>query len=759
MAPGPPPSDETMSVSHFSTSGQVSWTGLISTTFNATADVLTRLSMAGVDVYTLAVSQKLGSSFQLTPTGRRRITEALSQLHSYGAVGTALYFGLGINHIVRVLGKTEEGQMCLMLCAALTECYETSVAAEILIEMVKLSRTSPDALPSIFQWESLLNTCAGLFSASLFPEIAEMFMALHPTRRQMCYEPLIGDLSKHRGCSTAASIAQALVAVAQVSRGDLESITIAGGPDAGFIAAVAEWFLEVPVSITDGASHMLLHQSTTLDGIPKVNIIFEDRSKALRSLQTKDRTFKLENATSAIREESRYNINSISGRVSWGTALSSTFNVEFTALMKNSRAVAIAIGSFAKVLEAIALDQDGMRDRYACILGYWPGYPEPESRGRAFASLVTNKFEEISKLNPEIALAAKKDARTAVSQYGIQVQMLHSVCGCAVCCGIFAADGTFCQVLILEVVICVTFMLSTLDLPVPLSPSRNGLELVYAELLIFRRELEEYPNKLEMSRIVGPLYFPLQRHHQRDFVMLSTLQLFTGRIPVERESEVDACAISFDGICIYPTALSRTSGGVITHRLTVVQGHIELHGKTYRTMVESNPSKGYDIGGKKFLQAALKVPIALTFSELDVFIRETISSLQLELRIRDPISGEFIGIITPCLSLNSLRWVSGWIGCEGRRCPDLSPQPEIEHEETGYTKYRVVDRFIHYIAPTNPSAALPWAVGMCDGNPVVKARANEECLHCCLRKVLALLEADERYSPDTEGFILRLCSN
>lgn len=115
--------------------------------------------------------------------------------------------------------------MCIALCASMSEFYDMSIAAETLIEMVKTSRAPEELRPSILEWNALLDTCAGVFAASTFPRLAEKYMQLHPQHKALGYEPLQGTTTKVRGCSSPESLAKALLALGELTRGDLASFT------------------------------------------------------------------------------------------------------------------------------------------------------------------------------------------------------------------------------------------------------------------------------------------------------------------------------------------------------------------------------------------------------------------------------------------------------------------------------------------------------------------------------------------------------
>ncbi|KAI9854958.1 MAG: hypothetical protein M1813_000623 [Trichoglossum hirsutum] len=177
------------------------------------------------------------------------VAEALEGLLTYGSLGKALWFGFGAKNMVRTLAATEEGSTCLALCAAVSECYNELVAAEVFVEMVKSSQSPEDLRPSILQWKALLQSCAGVFAATPFPEKAERYMQLHPHGRSLGYEPLQSPEMPRRGCSSPKSLAEALLALAKVTRGEFASVMVIGGADAGWLAAVGEWLFDLSVQV------------------------------------------------------------------------------------------------------------------------------------------------------------------------------------------------------------------------------------------------------------------------------------------------------------------------------------------------------------------------------------------------------------------------------------------------------------------------------------------------------------------------------
>ena len=148
--------------------------------------------------------------------GRERFDTALRS--SYGVPGyhKALWFGLGIKHIIEVLTSTEQGARCSALCACLAECYTVSYASGVLFEMVKALKIDVDTVPSLQQWPALVDSCAGLLAKSLFGIRTEQFMHLdgeaHVAGDNSCYEH-----QQTRGVASRDAIAETLLGLIVIS--------------------------------------------------------------------------------------------------------------------------------------------------------------------------------------------------------------------------------------------------------------------------------------------------------------------------------------------------------------------------------------------------------------------------------------------------------------------------------------------------------------------------------------------------------------
>lgn len=149
-------------------SQQFDWGQIASRTVSFTLETLSRLSAADVDPYSFEVGRLIGSQFELSQRGRRNVVSALSQLRSYGSLGDILWFGFGTKHVIRVMPSTDEGLTFLALSGVLADYNDDRVSPEVLHDMVRTFNAPPESIPSVLQWQALIQACAGVLARKSF---------------------------------------------------------------------------------------------------------------------------------------------------------------------------------------------------------------------------------------------------------------------------------------------------------------------------------------------------------------------------------------------------------------------------------------------------------------------------------------------------------------------------------------------------------------------------------------------------------------
>ncbi|OCL14997.1 hypothetical protein AOQ84DRAFT_279874, partial [Glonium stellatum] len=397
----------------------------------ATIGILSRYSAGRVNPYTAVVGEAMCSKFQLAMKGRRNLELAVNSLKVVGSIGNTLEFGFGIEDVIRSMANSEGGSVCLAICAALKDCYSDTVAIEVLLEMARLCNVDGQYMPSSQSWKDLLRACAGTLSATAFPLRAEHLMRLPKGEQRLgAFLGLEATPRSFRGCSDPKSLAEALFALARITRNELQAITFIGGSDTGWLAAVAEWLLDLRVTMvkTDGEVIFMNHNDP--DNV-QVHIIFRDHDEEpSQTLRSVGKTYVLADVSKLFADEGRSpNTTIVSGRVEWKETLKSTFLSDFTRLMEIPQTLAELLGSAARIFKALANAEDSYPDRYrrACT-----SYSDA-SFGPGFVSNTLKWFPELQKLKEGMQKSVSLKLKAAQKAYEFCISKVRAHCGCGTC--------------------------------------------------------------------------------------------------------------------------------------------------------------------------------------------------------------------------------------------------------------------------------------------------------------------------------------
>ncbi|KAF4960777.1 hypothetical protein FGADI_720 [Fusarium gaditjirri] len=225
----------------FQQQGTVDWTSVLSGSVTFSVDVLSRLSKAGIEAFTLYAARAIFSNVKIGPNGEIRLYRALDKLSAFPSFGKVLWFGFGVKHIIWSMQESTEGLNCLGICACLTEGYSTFVAAKIIRELFLLYNPPAELTPALRQWVALVESSGGLLASS------EFGLVLHGLTK-LC----LRDGGRNLRCNgSPKDIALVLKEVFEVSAGRLNRVFVSGGPDCAWIAAVAHWLLDLRVEVRD----------------------------------------------------------------------------------------------------------------------------------------------------------------------------------------------------------------------------------------------------------------------------------------------------------------------------------------------------------------------------------------------------------------------------------------------------------------------------------------------------------------------------
>lgn len=515
--------------SGFDQQGSVDWVSLANTTVSATVSVFNRLAAADVHPGTLATAHAIAGTFWLSAQGETNVDNALKSLTSFSSIGQVLHFGFGIEAPVRHLAKTQNGYACLALFGALNELAPTKdSAAYLLRELADLMGAPRESRPSLRQWNSLLDVCAGMFSATTFPVIFNQ------------YQRLSEECSSYVGSPR--DIAEALLAVAKLARQELDAISITGTTACSWLAAFGHYFLGLSVCIQDPQG-LVRYKSGTGN---QASITIECPWESLWTGQL------VERKRYVIRTfEDLYRVANpaFSGRVRWEEALSVAFGRHMDELLFEGRFLfAQILGCTARLMEAVAsADQAlqsvlGLHD--ALLLSMrerWVGYCE-DSHGAGFLRFATGTFPELSGCKSEASLWLSSNLRDAYSGYLDAVLGLQDLCGCQNHDTHYRRE--WCLQDLADGVIFIVYSLSLTSFNPDLRPSLLGLRR-YAELQRANSEQACLPER-RLARLFEQMTLRQLMHR--------VAVLFSG-VSYHVDSNSMKSAVCLGGVCTFLDSL------------------------------------------------------------------------------------------------------------------------------------------------------------------------------------------------------------
>ncbi|KAI9771973.1 MAG: hypothetical protein M1839_002566 [Geoglossum umbratile] len=737
-------------VGSFPQSGSWSWVGLIDSGVRGAVKVLSRYSAAGVDPYTVIVGQVVCSSFKLTVRSSERLESAIIALKSMNTVGNMLHFGFGVDSVVRNLAATEEGGILVALCAAMTESFHLNHAANILWELVRTFKAPEKQTPSPLQWKTLLKACAGTLAETEFPKIAEHFMHLHPNNDRLSVGRY--ELKEHpeaRGVSSPDTIAEALLAIGKVSTGELLSISIVGGGDAGWLGAVAQWIFDLRVAVFDSEGE-LLHATAAHQNQPQVQIFFIKPSEEVDDdkIVVRGHVYKLRDVSELFHSsENEFGSALVCSRVPWSNALSLTFGREFERLMEMKLSFGKALVSAGQVFGGVAgTDPAVQRDERLYCQTYFR-----DGRGKGFIAFATALFPELQPLRDSLNVTLPGSFFSACENYESSRAHIKTGCGCSLCKkgvdeGLF--EDNFCLVLLMEAIIVIVQSMSGVSASPTLYPMRSGLEAFY------RRQLKLHESETLEARIrkygtVGAvLEFNSTECDEWNIEesvavrrVIDAARLFSGR-DIESIGH-DQVAISLSGVVVFLTAL--IDGGLpvdteLMGRCTVVNGHIEMHGRSYAHLEDLSD---YDLAGMDYRNRREggiapdplfdPSPLIDDFEKVELIAKEEVRSVKVGLSFQDAHGGRSV-VLGPAGLTERVLQATGLVECGGKNCDHTPIEFETEVSDCVKIAKTPDGQCETWLFRGNAYGRLVALVGTAEIQPMYhQVFQHHECMRCCIR--------------------------
>ena len=723
--------------SEFPQSGQIDWANFMRATAEASISILTRLSGTGVEPLTVLVAQKAFSTFHLSIDGEKYVLEALSSLQAFRAFGDVLWFGFGVEHITRSLSKSREGLGCVAICAALGEAHSAEVSASVLSEFCNLHDLRRPLSPTIAQWKQLVKACSGCLAKSKFGQLVGELASYHDAEGIRAIQ-----------ASNPKDTAAALVALAKISSGHLESVVLSGGPECAWLGAVAQWLLGLSITCETQNDAGPTYRGCYMEerAAAQVKIIYDSNSRTAptslpsSSAMTLKRSYRLGSISEIIRERLEANKLNPTIRLPWSNVLERTFGSQAVEQLTKNQATACssAIGSIACIFESIALAQDDIDDK----LRYHNLNHLQGSFGRGLLYSVYSCFPELpNSIFDEAVEYLGATFHHAVMEYESAIARFATACSCA------AHDGRgrkrmedssdiqprtkTCIVALLETIIHIARAKSAFVVADDvLHPTLAGIFGLYVKML----HLQEPNTKNRLlNNAVSPFLIAITLYSDEP-----------GEVLIEDTTSISA--FTNRGICFY-------LGGLVTlpdpgsaetlSQVHIVPGAIQWQSQTFwRIQDAKNEARRYPATS---MQTLASIPSALKLAESFCFtkdlsvkpiVEEVENCITFSYKIFSKMGENWV---PPALLAHVAQRARAQVRCSTiakvGQCaviPNVPAFTVVEGEgETNVTRPGTCVRIVS-------SETKAWCVALLNAHQEVSASygpilRTRECLSCCIR--------------------------
>lgn len=417
----------------FMQQGQVDWVAFGNTIWTASSAVLQRFAAAGIQPVTYGAGVVLFSPMRLDRVGQSRMEKAIRSLSSISAFGKALWFGFGYQNFVHTMAETVAGIKCLAICACLAEAHTEALAAWVLAELWRVSGFHEDYEPSHSQFLALVKASAGVISRTEFSRIMDKMLG-----DQLWRQPLRGSFSDLEAAdvdegileaSNAKDLAYVLHGLFKVSRGAAAYMEVNGGSECAFVAALANWLLNLKVQVQNSNGQITFDNTKAGEAVQVCVRYGHARGDAIQLAGT---TYLLRSCREIISRIPDKEDFPLIARTPWETCLVRVFGGSFIALSKLPHLLGDYLGSVARVYTALATGEPNVAglSRQGFV-----GFAEA-SHGYGFIETILSTFQELKDLDglsDRMIYAAGLTFDDAIRNIESSVLGLESLCSCDEC--------------------------------------------------------------------------------------------------------------------------------------------------------------------------------------------------------------------------------------------------------------------------------------------------------------------------------------
>ncbi|CAF9915692.1 MAG: hypothetical protein HETSPECPRED_002559 [Heterodermia speciosa] len=630
--------------SSFVQQGTVDWPSLAKASVTASVSVLTRFSGAGVEAWTAMFAQVVLGTFQLSTKGEARLNEALGKLTSFGSAGDLMYFGFGVKHIVRTLAESREGMVTVALCASLSEAHSLEMSTSIIKEYAKLygAGATGNLVPSYRQWEALVRTCSGVLAQSPFGVVVEFFWRLNPHSGE-----------RQRFCGNIKDVAHAMEGLAKISSGLMKSMVLKGDSSLAFLAAIAQWLLDLRVVVQDASGHIVYPSVEPDVNDYQLMIIYVDDRVTSESVARVGGAYYIGSLEDVITNKIE-NV-CLNGRVEWANALGHTFGSSATKLLQVPTLLGALFGGAAK-LYSLGSDEAPTPETPRLFLNTRPG-----ASARAFIDLACRTLPELADSRNAMENTLEQPDDEAYLHFEKASSLLREVCGCREFCsqnGPANKPRPACLLLLAHTAIQLIRQVFTIaSIPADIRPRRRGLEHLY---------------DLLRTKDTSTNLYPL---HALDYIGLldlaATLFGFGHEFIEDREGSTSRISVfSSGGVCfVLDGVLELSVKKEQALRVHIIPGQIEWDSKLYEKAYDGRPGGSWNVipqmvlpVSKALFEAQMQLIASMTTRAV---VSESFGELGLSYEIISTSGNSFLG---PRHLGDHIARASSNVSCFGQSC-------------------------------------------------------------------------------------------
>jgi hypothetical protein len=736
---------------NFAQTGTLDWVRMGEGVVSLTLKALSQMVNCGVDSFTILLGMQVAQQLPLGRKGEIRVRDAIRTLQFYAGLNKDLLFGFGLRSIPHMLEIHAEGLALLAISAALSEVYVEEVAAEVLNEILLYQNPTRETTPSLQSWSKIIKACAGTLAKTNFGIIAEKFMSFHPsetslfpTRNAKQYD------DTWRSRSHSKDIAKALLTLGQISRAELESVTIVGGGDSGFLAAVAEWLFDMNIVIVDNTGQEL-YRTTTSSSTIHARFVFRDRidglpsqSMDLEAFQYLSKIVHLKDVSDNLFANDRNDAMKACGRLEWSLCLSTSFGDTFKKLMGHKSNFSQMLGCAGRIFEAVVKAEPGTNFD---TRKHWIYYTDAGS-GYGYVQNLVFWFPELKDVESRIQEAAACKLLDARINYESSLGNLAKICGCVHCNRTRDEEppGKYCLVVVVETILKAALILSNVYVEPSINPVRSGFVRLYERQIEARWLDEDACERIEEE--LGPIVWVIEPEkededlytvdHRMRLMMDGALGLFT-YLPELEDSF--SCAVSSGGICVYRKILEGLSIhdnlGYALGRIQIVPGRIEWNGITFDRVQDwySDSSDRFRMMEDEGID-----PEEMDFGDPSLKMEQTLTSLRVAYCLSN--SRQHVLNIPPAYLANTALMARGLFRCQHHQAYNHGARTSERDLEYQILTLRGKEVAL-YKAPNDRSVCAALAIANLL-YPKYFVIWDDKCLECALESAVAEVETENR---------------